>query len=64
MRHLYLESERFQETLKETEDHFKEAPVREAMFAGKSYEAHPDALRTQMNEYFEEFRRVRVALGR
>ncbi len=51
---LYLENERFQEALRRIEDRFKEAPVREAAFAGKSYEAHPDGLRNRLNHYFEE----------
>jgi MEMO1 family protein len=51
---LYLENERFQEALGRIEDRFREASVREAAFAGKSYEAHPDGLRTRLNQYFEE----------
>lgn len=51
---LYLENERFREALGRIEDRFKKAPVREAAFAGKSYEAHPDGLRTRLNQYFEE----------
>jgi len=51
---LYLENERFQEALGRIEECFKKAPVREAAFAGKSYEAHPDGLRTRLNQYFEE----------
>jgi AmmeMemoRadiSam system protein B len=50
---LFLEGERFQEALKQKEDGFKKALFREAVFAGKSYEADPDGLRTQLEGYFE-----------
>ena len=50
---LYLESERFQEALNELEDRFKKSPIREAAFAGKSYEADPDGLRIQLEGYFK-----------
>jgi AmmeMemoRadiSam system protein B len=50
--HLFLESERFQEASLQVEDRFKKASVREAAFAGKSYEARPDGLRTQLEGYF------------
>jgi MEMO1 family protein len=52
--HLYLENERFQEALGRIEERFQKAPVREAVFAGKSYEAHPDGLRIRLNHYFEQ----------
>jgi hypothetical protein len=51
---LYLENERFQEALKEVEDRFGKATVREAVFSGKSYESHPEELRAQLTRYFEE----------
>lgn len=50
--HLFLESGRFHEALIEVEDRFKKASVREAAFSGKSYEARPDGLRTQLEGYF------------
>ena len=54
--HLYLENERFKEALEKIEDRFKKASVREAAFAGKSYEAHPEGLRTRLNHYFDQGR--------
>ena len=50
---LFLEGERFQEALKQKEEGFKKASSREAVFAGKSYEADPDRLRAQLEGYFE-----------
>jgi len=50
---LYLENERFQEALKESDARFKRSPVREAAFAGKSYEADPNRLRIQLDGYFK-----------
>ncbi len=50
---LYLESERFQEALKAIEERFRRSPVREAAFAGKSYEADPEGLRVQLEGYFK-----------
>ena len=49
---LFLEGERFQEALRLKEEEFRKAPSREAVFAGKSYEADPDVLRTQLGGYF------------
>lgn len=49
---LFLEGERFEEALKETEETFRKAPVREAAFAGKSYEREPARLRAQLSSYF------------
>jgi MEMO1 family protein len=49
----FLESERFQEVLRQIEDQYKKAPVREAAFAGKSYKADPEGLRSQLGGYFE-----------
>ena len=51
---LFLEGERFQEALREAEERFKAAPVREAGFAGKSYENDPERLRVQIEGYFAE----------
>jgi AmmeMemoRadiSam system protein B len=51
---LFLEGERFQEALRQAEERFKVAPVREAGFAGKSYENDPGRLRVQMEGYFAE----------
>jgi hypothetical protein len=50
---LLLEGERFQEALRQKEEEFKKASFREAVFAGKSYEADPDRLRAQLEGYFE-----------
>jgi AmmeMemoRadiSam system protein B len=49
---LFLEGERFQEALRQAEERFKMAPVREAGFAGKSYENDPERLRAQIKGYF------------
>ncbi len=50
---LFLEGDRFQEALREKEESFKRAPIREAAFAGKSYEKEPEALRGQLEGYFK-----------
>ena len=52
--HLLLEGERFQKKLREREEEFKRAPIREAAFAGKSYEKEPDLLRMRLAGYFNE----------
>jgi AmmeMemoRadiSam system protein B len=49
---LFLEGERFEQALKQVEARFRKAPVREAGFAGKSYEDDPERLRTQIGGYF------------
>jgi AmmeMemoRadiSam system protein B len=49
---LFLEGERFQTALRQKEKEFKEASSREAVFSGKSYEADPVRLRTQVEGYF------------
>jgi AmmeMemoRadiSam system protein B len=49
---LYLEGDRFQEALRQKEEDFKKASFREAVFAGRSYEADPDRLRAQLEGYF------------
>jgi AmmeMemoRadiSam system protein B len=49
---LFLEGERFQEALSQKEGDFRKASSREAVFAGKSYEADPDRLRAQLGGYF------------
>lgn len=51
---LFLEGERFQEALRQKEENFRKASSREAVFAGKSYEADPDRLRVQLEGYFRE----------
>ncbi|RPJ04602.1 MAG: AmmeMemoRadiSam system protein B, partial [Deltaproteobacteria bacterium] len=51
---LFLESERFQEALRQIEGRFKSSPVREAAHAGKSYDADPDGLRSQLAGFFKE----------
>jgi len=48
---LFLEGDRFQEAWRQKEEFFKRTPVREAAFAGKSYEADPDRLRVQLEGY-------------
>jgi hypothetical protein len=50
---LFLQGERFREALRQKEEGFKQASFREAIFAGKSYEAEPDKLRSQLEGYFE-----------
>lgn len=49
---LFLEGDRFREALKRKEEHFREAPVREPVFAGKSYEANAERLKAQLSGYF------------
>jgi hypothetical protein len=49
---LYLEGERFEEALRQKEEGFKKASVREAAFAGKSYENEPERLKVQLSGYF------------
>ena len=51
---LFLEGERFQEVLQQVEERFRKCPVREAAFAGKSYESDPERLRSQLEPYFRE----------
>jgi len=48
----FLEGDRFQEALRHKEDDFKKATVKEATFAGKSYEMDPERLRVQLEGYF------------
>jgi len=50
----FLEGDRFQEALRQKEDDFKKATVKEAAFAGKSYEMDPERLRGQLEGYFRE----------
>jgi AmmeMemoRadiSam system protein B len=49
---LFLEGDRFREALRQKEEDFKKALIREAAFAGKSYEQDPERLRIQLEEYF------------
>ena len=49
---LFLEGETFEKALKLKEEAFKKAPVREATFAGKSYEKTPERLKAQLSSYF------------
>jgi hypothetical protein len=49
---LFLEGDRFQEALNAKEEIFKKSPVREAAYAGKSYEKEPELLRVQLENYF------------
>jgi AmmeMemoRadiSam system protein B len=51
---LFLESDRFQEALRDKEEHFRKAPFREAAFAGKSYQDDPESLRRQLEGYFKD----------
>jgi AmmeMemoRadiSam system protein B len=50
---LFLEGDRFQEALGQKEEDFKRATMREAAFAGKSYEKDPEALKVQLEGYFK-----------
>jgi hypothetical protein len=50
--HFFLEGDRFREALQEKEDGFKKAFIREAVFAGKSYQTGPEQLRAQLEGYF------------
>jgi AmmeMemoRadiSam system protein B len=49
---LFLEGDRFQKALRQKEETFKQASVREAAFVGKSYEGDPDRLKVQLEGYF------------
>ncbi len=49
---LFLESDRYQDALRRKEESFKESPIREAQFSGKSYEREPEQLRVQIEGYF------------
>lgn len=51
---LFLYSDRFEKVLKEKEKLFKKSLIREAQFAGKSYEREPDLLRAQLEGYFNK----------
>jgi len=50
---LFLVGERFEEERRQKEEIFKRAPLREAAFAGKSYENDPERLRVQLEGYFK-----------
>ncbi len=50
---LYLEGERFQDALRQKEENFRKASLREALFAGKSYMGEPEGLTAQVKGYFE-----------
>jgi AmmeMemoRadiSam system protein B len=49
---LFLEGDHFREALHQVEERFRGASVREAVFAGKSYESDPGELRAQLEGYF------------
>lgn len=49
---LFLEGEKFEEALRQKEKAFKTASMREAAFAGKSYENEPERLKVQLFNYF------------
>lgn len=49
---LFLEGERFEEALRQKEEAFKQASVRDAIFAGRSYETEPSRLKAQLSYYF------------
>src|SRR4030042_1201223 len=51
---LFLEGDRFQEALRQKEEIFKKSPIREALFAGKSYVSDPESLRVQIEGDFKE----------
>ena len=50
---LFLEGDRFNEAMKQKEEAFKNSSVRDAIFAGKSYEEDPERLHAQMGTYFQ-----------
>ncbi len=50
---LFLEGERFKKALEEKEEIFKKSPLREAQFAGKSYEKEANDLKLQLEGYFK-----------
>jgi len=50
---LFLEGDRFQEALRQKEESFQRATLREAAFAGKSYEKNPESLMVQLEQYFK-----------
>ncbi len=49
---LFLEGETYERALREKEEAFKRSRVREAVFAGKSYEKDPQRLKVQLSTYF------------
>lgn len=49
---LFLEGERYQRAREKAIQAYREAPVRKAVFAGKSYEGDPENLRRQIDGYF------------
>ena len=49
----YLEGDRYREALREREEQFKKAPLREPFLAGKSYEGDPLRLQRQLEQYFQ-----------
>jgi AmmeMemoRadiSam system protein B len=49
---LFLEGEKFEKALRRKEEAFKQASVREAAFAGKSYEKESERLKTQLSGCF------------
>jgi AmmeMemoRadiSam system protein B len=51
--HLLLDSPRFANHKKEVEETFRRATIRNSLLAGKSYAAEPEALRQQLDEYFD-----------
>jgi AmmeMemoRadiSam system protein B len=50
---LFLEGDRFQEALRQKEESFQRATLREAAFSGKSYEKDPNSLKGQLEQYFK-----------
>lgn len=51
--HLLMEGERFAAAQEEIARRFREAPVRAASHAGGAYDDEPDALRTQLDGFFD-----------
>ncbi len=49
---VFLEGDRFQEAWRQKEEIFKKSPIREAAFAGKSYEDDAERLKIQLEGYF------------
>jgi MEMO1 family protein len=50
----FLEGDRFEEALRQKEERFRNSPVREAAFAGKSYEEEAQKLEAQLKGYFAD----------
>jgi len=49
---LFLDSDNFRRKREEIENEFKQSPLRQALLAGKSYDASPEALDQQIQQFF------------